>query len=69
MREDEGELCKGIPTVDVRDERCEVNHCSEKRKCQIRWKDDRVGWSGQEYQRQLIDQEDKGRRLVAWRWH
>ena len=26
---DEGELCGGIPTVDVRDERYEVNHCSE----------------------------------------
>ena len=31
--------------------------------------DDGVGWSGREYQRQLIDQEDKGRRLVEWRWH
>ena len=28
-RWDEGELCGGIPTVDVRDERYEVNHCSE----------------------------------------
>ena len=27
---DEGELCGGIPTVDVRDERYEVNHCSER---------------------------------------
>ena len=26
---DEGELCGLIPTVDVRDERYEVNHCSE----------------------------------------
>ena len=26
---DEGELCGGIPTVDVRDERYEVNHCSQ----------------------------------------
>ena len=26
---DEGELCGGIPTVDVRNERYEVNHCSE----------------------------------------
>ena len=25
----EGELCGGIPTVDVRDERYEVNNCSE----------------------------------------
>ena len=29
VRRDEGELCGGIPTVDVRDERYEVNHCSE----------------------------------------
>ena len=29
MRGDEGELCGGIPTVDVRDERYEVNHFSE----------------------------------------
>ena len=28
-RWDEGELCGGIPTADVRDERYEVNHCSE----------------------------------------
>ena len=29
VRGDEVELCGGIPTVDVRDERYEVNHCSE----------------------------------------
>ena len=29
VRGDEGELCGEIPTVDVRDERYEVNHCSE----------------------------------------
>ena len=29
VRGDEGELCGGIPTVDVLDERYEVNHCSE----------------------------------------
>ena len=29
VRGDEGELCEGIPTVDMRDERYEVNHCSE----------------------------------------
>ena len=28
-RRAEAELCGGIPTVDVRDERYEVNHCSE----------------------------------------
>ena len=59
VRGDEGELCGGIPTVDVRDERYEMNHCSETEEI----------WSGREYQRQLIDQEDKGRRLVAWRCH
>ena len=46
----------------------EVTIVVKYRKCQTRWKDDGVGWSGREYQRQLIDQEDKGRRLVAWRW-
>ena len=66
VKGDEEELYGGIPKVDVRDEIYEVNHC---RKCQTRWKDDGVGWSGREYQRQLIDQADKGRRLVAWRWH
>ena len=69
VRGDVGELCGGIPTVDVRDERYEVNHCSETEEMRTRWKDDEVGWSGRDYQRQLIDQEDKGRRLVAWRWH
>ena len=29
VRGAEGELCGGIPTIDVRDERYEVNHCSE----------------------------------------
>ena len=65
---DEGELCGGTPTVDVRDDRYEVNHCSETEEIRTRWKDDGVGWSGREYQKQLIYQEDKGRRL-AWRWH
>ena len=50
----------GIPTVDVRDERYEVNHCSETEEMpnqvERRWS------SGREYQRQLIDQKDKGRR-------
>ena len=30
VREDEGELCVGIHTVDMRDESYEVNHCNEK---------------------------------------
>ena len=38
---DEGELCGGIPTVDVRDERNEVNHYSETE--EIRWS--RIEWS------------------------
>ena len=29
VRGDEGELCGWIPTVDLRDERYEVNHCNE----------------------------------------
>ena len=29
VKGDEGEMCEGIPTVDVWDERYEVNHCSE----------------------------------------
>ena len=29
VRGDEGELCGWIPTVDVWDERCKLNHCSE----------------------------------------
>ena len=65
VRGDEGELFGGILTVDVQDERYEVNHGSETRKCQTRWKDDGVGWSGREYQMQLIEQDDKGRRLAA----
>ena len=69
VRGNEGELCLGIPTVDVRDERYEDNHCSETEEMPNRWIDDGVGWSSREYQRQLIDQEVKGRRLVAWRWH
>ena len=28
-KRDEGELCGGLPTVDVRDERYEVNHFSK----------------------------------------
>ena len=37
VRGDEGKLCGGIPTVDVRDERYDVNHCSEQMKYQTRW--------------------------------
>ena len=69
VRGDKGELCGGIPTVDVRmrDMKCTI--VVKQMNCRTRWKDDGVGWSGREYQRQLIDQEDKGRRLVACRWH
>ena len=59
------ELCGGIPTVDVRDERYGVNHCSETEEMPNQVENKGVGWSGRQYQRQLIDQEDKGRRLVA----
>ena len=57
----DGEMCGGIATADERDERYEV----KQRKCRTRWKDDGVGWSGREYQRQQIDQEKKCKRLVA----
>ena len=30
VRGDEGEMCGGMTTADVRDERYEVNHCSER---------------------------------------
>ena len=47
VRADEGELCGGIPTVDVRDERYEVNHCSETEampnELESRWS--RMEWS------------------------
>ena len=42
VRGDEGELCEGITTVDVQDERYEVNHCSEIEEMPNRWKDDGV---------------------------
>ena len=48
------------PTVDVRDERYEVNHCSETEEMPNQVKK----WSGREYQRQLIDQEDKAGDLL-----
>ena len=55
---DEGELCEGIPIVDVRDERYEMNHCSETEEMpnqvERRWS----RWSSREYQRQQIDKED-----------
>ena len=69
VRGDEGELCGGIPIVGVRDERYEVNHRSKTEEIPNQVKDGRVGWSGREYQKQLIDEEDKDRRLVAWKWH
>ena len=36
VRWDEGELRGAIPTVDVRDERYKVNHCSETEEMQTR---------------------------------
>ena len=66
VRGDEGELCGGIPTV--RDERYEVNHCSETEEMpnQVeRWS--RMEWS--RVSKAADKSEDKGRRLVAWRWH
>ena len=47
VRGAEAELCGGIPTVDVRDERYEVNHCTETEEMQNqverRWS--RMKWS------------------------
>ena len=47
MRGDEGKLCGGIPTVDVRDERYEMNHCSETDEMsnQVERRCSRIEWS------------------------
>ena len=47
VRGDEGELCGGIPTVDVRDDRYEVNHCSytEEMPNQVERRWSRMEWS------------------------
>ena len=47
VRRDEGELYGGISTVDVRDERCKVNHCSEKEEMlnQVKRQWSRMEWS------------------------
>ena len=63
VRGDEGVLCGGIPAVDVRDERYEVNHCSETdempNQVESRWS--KMEWSRVS---KLIDQdqEDRSRR-------
>ena len=46
-KRDEGELCEGIPTVYVRDERYEVNHCSETEEMpnQVERRWSRMEWS------------------------
>ena len=58
-------MCGGIARADVWDERYELNHCSDTEEMPNQVKDDGVGWSGREYHRQLIDQEHRGKRLVA----
>ena len=47
VRGDEGEMCGGIPAVDVRDDRYEVNHCSETWKIpnQVERRWNRMKWS------------------------
>ena len=47
VRGDEGELCEVIPTVDVRDDRCEENHCSETEEMpnQVERRWSRMAWS------------------------
>ena len=65
----EAELCEGIPIVDVRDERYEVNRCSETEEMpnQVERR-----WSRMEWWR-VSKADDRSRRqgwrLVAWRWH
>ena len=46
VRGNEGELCVGIHTVDVRDEICEVNHCeTEEMPNQVERRWSRMEWS------------------------
>ena len=47
VRGDEGELCEGIHTVDVRDERYKLNHCSETEEMpnQVERQWNRMEWS------------------------
>ena len=47
VRGDERELCGGIPTVDVRYERYEVNHCCETEEMpnQVKRRWSRMEWS------------------------
>ena len=47
VREDEGELCRGIPTVDVGDDIYEVNHCRETEEIpnQVERRWSRMEWS------------------------
>ena len=47
VRGDEGELCRGIPIVYVRDERYEVNNCSETEEMpnQVERRWSRMEWS------------------------
>ena len=47
VRRDEGKLCEGIPTADVRDDRYEVNHCSETEEMpnQVKRRWSRIEWS------------------------
>ena len=69
IRGNEGELCGGIPTVDVRDEWCEENHCSE---TEVMPNQVERRWSRKEWLRvsKAADRSsNKGRRFVAWRWH
>ena len=65
VRGNEGELCGGIPTVDVRDERYEINHCSETEEIpyqeERRWS--RMEWS--KVSKAVKNQEDKSMKLVA----
>ena len=59
VRGDEGELYGGIPTVDVRDERYEVNDCSETEEMpnQVERRWSRMEWS------RVLNAADRSRRL------
>ena len=66
VKRDERDIFVWIATADVRDERHEVSHYGkiEEMPNQVERR-----WSRTEcYQRQQRYQEDKGKRLVAYRW-
>ena len=69
VRGDVGEVCGGISKANVRDQRYEVNHCSETEKMpkQVERRWSRMKWS------RVSKAADRSRRqrqeIVAWRSH